>query len=167
MRRRQQSQQLWQSSSSASSSQQQQGCDSTTTISAHSGHSSIIVDEDLLEDNYSTSHHYPDHHHTTDDDNYTNNANHRHSNNATNMAAFSPERQNQLSHHQSVPMGIATTDELEAEQHRPKTFLPRNYTGRRQIGIAGSCFLLFLVIIQAIHHARDSGSDSSGKYSIF
>mmetsp|Transcript_34113 Transcript_34113/g.82044 ORF Transcript_34113/g.82044 Transcript_34113/m.82044 type:complete len:121 (+) Transcript_34113:63-425(+) len=55
----------------------------------------------------------------------------------------------------TVPMGISTTDEYY-QSHRSSSnnnnkslgFLPRNYTGRRQIVVAGSCFLLFLVILQ-------------------
>ena len=68
-----------------------------------------------------------------------------------------------------VPMGISTTDEYYGNSNgnsnspyrgtkSSSSFLPRNYSGRRQIVVAGSCFLLFLIILQTAVQHNDHGS---------
>mmetsp|Transcript_19816 Transcript_19816/g.40952 ORF Transcript_19816/g.40952 Transcript_19816/m.40952 type:complete len:136 (-) Transcript_19816:103-510(-) len=69
-----------------------------------------------------------------------------------------------------LPMSISTTFEVQSgcsadSGHKSFSLLPRNYSGRKKLGVAGCCFLFLLVVIEVSKGRRDGKKHNQTKHT--
>ena len=67
-------------------------------------------------------------------------------------------------------MSISTTFEVQSgcsadSGHKSFSLLPKNYSGRKKLGVAGCCFLFLLVVIEVSKGRRDGKKHNQTKHT--